>query len=81
MRDDEPALKRVLTFPWLLLYGLGSTVGAGIYILTGVVAGEAGPWAPFAFLVAASLAAFTARSVADPSVLYPRPGGDPVLVS
>jgi len=80
MRDDEPALKRVLTFPWLLLYGLGSTVGAGIYILTGVVAGEAGAWAPFAFLVAASLAAFTALSFADLSARYPRAGGALVYV-
>ncbi len=75
-----PALRRVLTFPWLLLYGLGSTVGAGIYILIGVVAGRAGGWAPLAFLVAALLAVFTAQSFAALSARFPHAGGALVYV-
>ena len=33
--SDSPALKRSLTLPLLTLYGLGVTVGAGIYVLIG----------------------------------------------
>ena len=77
---DEARLRRVVTFPWLLLYGLGSTVGAGIYVLTGVVAGRAGIWAPIAFAVASLLAVFTAQSFAALSARFPRAGGALVYV-
>ena len=60
---DAPALRRNITLPWLVLYGLGTTVGAGIYALTGVVAGRAGMFAPAAFVLAAFLAFFTALSL------------------
>ena len=40
-RAGEPALKRGLGLVLLTLYGVGVTVGAGIYVLTGAVAGEA----------------------------------------
>jgi APA family basic amino acid/polyamine antiporter len=78
-RGAEP-LKRVVTFPWLLLYGLGSTVGAGIYILTGAVAGRAGILAPVAFVIASLLALFTALSFAELSARFPRAGGALVYV-
>ena len=45
-------LHRTLSLPWIVLYGLGTTIGAGIYALTGEVAGIAGMNAPLAFLVA-----------------------------
>ena len=73
-------LRRVLTLPWLVLYGLGSTVGAGIYVLTGVVAGRAGMHAPLSFLIAALLALFTALSFAELSARFPRAGGALVYV-
>lgn len=78
--ETTPGLRRVVTFPGLLLYGLGSTVGAGIYILTGVVAGRAGLWAPLAFALAGLVAAFTARSFAELSARFPRAGGALVYV-
>ena len=37
----EPTLKRSLSLPLLTLYGVGTTVGAGIYVLIGKVVGEA----------------------------------------
>ena len=39
-------LRRSISLELLVLYGLGTTVGAGIYALTGEIAGEAGVWAP-----------------------------------
>jgi amino acid transporter len=46
-------LERSLGTPLLALYGAGTILGAGIYVLVGEVAGAAGGWAPLAFAVAA----------------------------
>jgi len=74
-------LKRSISLPLLTLYGLGTTVGAGIYVLIGEVAGLAGVWAPVSFLVAALLAAPTAFSFGELSARYPRSAGEAVYVS
>lgn len=34
---DHPTLKRSLTLPLMVLYGLGVTIGARIYVLVGAV--------------------------------------------
>ncbi len=78
--SSDLALRRSLTLPWLVLYGLGTTIGAGIYALTGVVADRAGMFAPFAFLTAAIIAAFSALSFAELSARYPFAGGEAVYV-
>ncbi len=78
--SPRPALRRVVSLPWLVLYGLGSTVGAGIYVLTGVVAGRAGRLAPLAFLLAAAVAMLTASSFAELSGRFPHAGGALVYV-
>jgi APA family basic amino acid/polyamine antiporter len=76
----EPALRRAVSMPWLVLYGLGTTIGAGIYALTGVVAGRAGMHAPLAFLLAALIALFSAFSFAELCSRFPRAGGEAVYV-
>ena len=68
-------LKRNLTFPLLLFYGLGTILGAGIYVLTGVVASHAGQFTPLAFFLAALVAAPTAFSFAALSSRYPKSAG------
>ena len=78
--DSDSTLTRVVPLSWLLLYGLGATVGAGIYILIGAVARQAGSWAPASFLVASLLAVFTAFSVAELASRHPRAGGAMVYV-
>lgn len=45
-------LKRTLTLPYVVLYGLGVTVGAGIYVLLGEVITRSGDFAPVSFLIA-----------------------------
>ena len=77
---QEIPLRRVITLPWLILYGLGSTVGAGIYVLTGVVAGKAGLHSPLAFAVASLIALGTAMSFAQLSARFPTAGGALVYV-
>jgi amino acid transporter len=53
-------------------------LGAGIYSLVGKVAGEAGLFAPVAFVVAAVLAVLTGFSYAELSARYPRSGGEAI---
>ncbi|BCN93652.1 amino acid transporter [Thiomicrorhabdus immobilis] len=74
MSDNTP-LKRSLSLPQMVLYGLGTTVGAGIYALVGELAGISGYLAPIAFLFAAFLAGLTAFSFAELSCRYPRAAG------
>jgi amino acid transporter len=62
---DEPHLLRSLTLTHAVLYGLGVTIGAGIYVLVGAAAGRSGMHAPLAFVGAALLMSFTAASFAE----------------
>ncbi|MES1944705.1 amino acid permease-associated protein [Salinisphaera sp. PC39] len=73
-------LSRRISLPLLVLYGLGQTIGAGIYALVGEVAGAAGYGAPLSFLLAALLAAVTALSYAELSGRYPRAAGAALYV-
>ncbi|CUH63782.1 putative amino acid permease YhdG [Thalassovita autumnalis] len=75
------ALKRRIGLPLLTAYGVGVMVGAGIYVLVGAVAADAGIWAPLAFLFAGLVAAPTALSYAEFSTRLPEAGGEAVFVS
>ncbi len=70
-----PALARRITLPLLILYGVGVTVGAGIYVLIGAASARAGIHAPLAFLVAAVLIGFSAASYAELSARLPVSAG------
>jgi amino acid transporter len=72
----ETGLKRRLGTGLLTLYGVGVMVGAGIYLLVGVVAGAAGAWAPAAFLVAGLIALPTALAYAELSGRVPEAAGE-----
>lgn len=52
-------LRRRLGLALLVLYGMGITVGAGIYVLIGAVAGHAGIYASWSFVAAAAVMALT----------------------
>tara|TARA_Y100000310_G_scaffold344724_2_gene459058 strand:+ start:1067 stop:2296 length:1230 start_codon:yes stop_codon:yes gene_type:complete len=71
-------LKRNISLPLLTFYGLGTILGAGIYVLIGEVAGRAGMFAPISFLLAAVIAAFTAISYAELSARIPKSAGEAV---
>ncbi|MEM7341124.1 MAG: amino acid permease [Actinomycetota bacterium] len=73
-------LKRSISLPLLVLYGLGTTIGAGIYALTGAVAEQAGMAAPTSFLVAAGLAGLTGLGFAELAGRYPKAAGEAVFV-
>lgn len=64
----------------LVLYGLGTTIGAGIYALVGEMAAISGYYAPLSFLFASIMAAMTALSFAELSGRYPRCAGAALYV-
>ncbi len=73
-------LRRALNLPWLVFYGVGVTIGAGIFALIGQIVAIAGDHAPLAFLVAGFVAAFTGFSYAALASAYPRAAGEAVFV-
>lgn len=73
--ETAPPLKRVLTAGSLTAIGLGSTIGTGIFILTGTVAAEhAGPALTLALLIAAIGSAFAAICYAEFAAMIPVSG-------
>ncbi|MDH5516230.1 MAG: APC family permease [Gammaproteobacteria bacterium] len=68
-------LKRSLSLSQMVLYGLGTTIGAGIYALIGELAAISGYMAPAAFLLASIMAGLTALSFAELSSRYPQAAG------
>ena len=78
--DLPPALRRRLSLPLLVLYGVGITIGAGIYVLIGAVAGHAGRFAPWSFALAGLAMAFTVGSYAELSTRFPVSAGEAAYV-
>jgi amino acid transporter len=78
--QGKPGLRRTLSLWHVVLYGLGVTIGAGIYVLIGDAAGYAGMHAPFAFVIAAIVMAPTALSLAELATRYPVSAGEAAFV-
>jgi len=73
-------LRRSLTLTHATLYGLGVTIGAGIYVLVGAAAARTGMHAPLAFAFAALLMALSAASFAELAGRYPVAAGEAAYV-
>lgn len=78
--DNKTNLIKRLSLPLLVFYGIGTILGAGIYVLVGKVAGEAGLYSPFSFLLAAILAGFSAFSYSELVSRFPRNAGEAVYI-
>ncbi len=65
VKTSPQRLVKSLTLTHAVLYGLGVTIGAGIYVLVGIAAGRSGMHAPLAFVGAALVMAFSAASFAE----------------
>ena len=63
--SNSPHLIRSLTLTHAVLYGLGVTIGAGIYVLVGAAAGRSGMHAPLALVAAAIVMGLTGASFAE----------------
>ena len=80
MSSSSPTLRRSIGLVSLTLYGVGVTIGAGIYVLVGEMAGRAGSLAPLSFVVAALVAAFTALSYCELAARMPVASGEAAYV-
>ena len=80
MNNKNNSLKRSLNLPLITFYGLGNILGAGIYVLVGKVAGEAGYFAPLSFFIASLVAAISALTYAELSARYPVSAGEAVYL-
>ena len=75
-----PTLRRAISLPLLVFYGLGVTIGAGIYVLVGATVAQAGVYAPVSFLVAAFVMLFSASSFGELSGRFPQSAGEAAYV-
>ncbi len=73
-------LKRVISLPFLIFYGVGTIVGGGFYALLGEVVGVAGLFTPVALMLATLIALFSALSYAELSSRYPVCAGEAYYV-
>jgi len=78
--SKELPLARRIGLPLLTFYGLGTMLGAGIYVLVGKVAASAGMLSPLAFIIAAIIAYFTALSYCQLVARYPLSAGEACYV-
>lgn len=69
--EEQPALRRTLKMPEVVLSGIGVILGAGIYALIGEAAGMAGNALWLAFILSAAIAACTGLSYAELSSMFP----------
>ena len=76
----EPSLLRAVSWPMLTLYGLGTTIGAGIYVIIGAVAAKAGLYTPLVFVITSLVALFSAASFAELATRYPVSSGEAAYV-
>lgn len=79
-RNPDQKLRRRLNPVLLTLYGLGTTIGAGIFVLIGEIAAKAGSFTPVSFFIAALLAAPTALCFCELSSRFPKSAGEAVYV-
>jgi APA family basic amino acid/polyamine antiporter len=72
--DKAHRLKPTLSWPHLTAMGVGAIVGTGIYTLTGVGAGIAGPAVILSFALAGAVCACAALAYAELATLIPASG-------
>ena len=72
--DAAGALRRTLGWPHLIALGVGAIIGTGIYTLTGVAAGLAGPAVILSFAIAGAVCACAALCYAEMASLTPQAG-------
>ncbi len=71
----EVTLSRDLRLLDITMIGIGGMIGAGIFVLTGVAAGLAGPGLILAFLLNGVVTLFTAMAYAELGSAFPEAGG------
>jgi len=73
--ENRAQLRRALGLFDATAISIGAIIGAGIFVVTGIVAGLAGPSVVVSIVVAGVIASFTALSFAQLSAYMPMEGG------
>jgi amino acid transporter/nucleotide-binding universal stress UspA family protein len=73
--QEKVTLSRTLSLFTITMIGVGGMIGAGIFVLTGIAAGVAGPGLILAFLLNGIVTTFTALSYAELGSGFPEAGG------
>lgn len=76
MQEKEFGLKRVLGLPQTVAVAVGMTIGAGIFVLTGIATGYTGPAVPLAYLLSVIPVIFLMMSLAMLGSALPTTGGN-----
>ena len=71
-QKNKPTLNRSVSLFQATMYGIGVTLGAGIYALVGEAAGIAGNALWLSFIFSGLIASFTALSYAELSSMFPK---------
>ncbi len=81
--ENKPAdgLSRTLTLPAVLAIGVGTMVGAGVFVFPGLAGGEAGAGAVISFVIAGGIALLVALCTAELATAMPSSGGGYFFVS
>ena len=76
MTEKEFGLQRVLGLPQTVAVAVGMTIGAGIFVLTGIATGYTGPSVPLAYLVSVIPVIFLMMALAMLGSALPTTGGN-----
>lgn len=76
MAANSSSLKRTLTLPTLIIYGVGSIFGAGIYAVIGEVVEKSGQWIWLSFIISFVISFLTALCYAELVSKYPKSGAE-----
>ena len=77
---SDAKLARKISLPLLTFYGLGTILGAGIYVLIGEVTLRAQQYTYLSFIISATIAGITAYSFARLASMYPKSAGEAAYV-
>ena len=80
-KETSGTLERTLGLKTALTIGVGTMVGAGIFVFPGIAAGYAGPAAMVSFALGGLIALLVATSTAELATAMPKSGGAYYYVS
>jgi amino acid transporter len=81
VHDDGTELERTIGLTGGIAIGVGTMIGAGIFVFPGIAAGEAGPAAAASFAIGAVIALLVALPTSELATAMPRSGGGYYFIS
>lgn len=81
VHDDDVELERTIGLVGGLSIGIGTMIGAGIFVFPGLAAGNAGPAAMLSFAIGGVIALLVALPASELATAMPRSGGGYYFVS